>query len=57
MKYIVHAYSEKSELEKNVNWSLEKGYELVGGVSVTNASVHHRDLEYSQAMVNKRECP
>jgi hypothetical protein len=57
MKYIIHTAAKANELEKRVNCSLEDGYELVGGVNITNTAVHHKTLEYSQAMINKQEIP
>jgi membrane protease subunit (stomatin/prohibitin family) len=57
MKYIIHTAADANELEKRVNRSLDDGYELVGGVNITNTSVNASHLEYSQAMINKQEIP
>jgi membrane protease subunit (stomatin/prohibitin family) len=57
MKYIIHTAAKANELEKRVNCSLDDGYELVGGVNITNTSVNASHLEYSQAMINKQEIP
>lgn len=52
MKYVIHSYDEVSELQKRVNWALEEGYELVGGLTAATR-VHNQRMQYSQAMLKK----
>lgn len=54
-KYIVVYCDTCMELERRVNIKIEDGYEPLGGLSVTNTSVHKRDLVYYQAMIKKDE--
>jgi hypothetical protein len=49
-KYIVVKENELRKFEHSVNLNLEKGYKLIGGLSMTNESVHNRDVAYAQAM-------
>ena len=52
MKYIILGSKYKSNLEKAVKFWADKGYELQGGVSVSNGTLSDK-REYAQAMVKK----
>lgn len=54
-KYIVVQCDTYMELERRVNIKIEDGYEPLGGLSVTNTSVHNRDLGFYQSMIKKDE--
>ena len=47
--YVVVREKSKADLERRVNWWLEKGYECQGGVSIAVDST----IIYVQAMVQK----
>jgi hypothetical protein len=52
MKYIVLSSSTLTELEDQVNNHLGRGYELVGGVSVSPSDKYYVPL-YAQAVIKK----
>lgn len=56
MQYKIVAAPFASDLEREVLWSIEKGWELSGGVSVAVNSAFGGSVIFAQAMIKRSVC-